>query len=292
MKAKPRTPVCIYLLLEISLIFCPTFGSYLDGISHSSKVGRYIMASYYEKHESFIDSLFDDFLTQDLPINICEVLPCDLSTVLSLSFLSRIKGEGSHRQLSSTIKFNIEKSVSQVPTHHCKFIIIERLVSGVFADPFELEHLLHRAVFSDVAVFGDTNLELPSVLSNISVVEVHKDIGLNILSHYKNLLDFTVNLPLHSRYPRLDGSGYVQVRLKAPDLFLQCSIQEKPHNRSCLFKLETDDAEADLTWSVPAGKRSDAGIVSVVTFVSALISVLCIVISTQVSRQHKVLKHC
>ncbi|XP_038881271.1 phosphatidylinositol-glycan biosynthesis class X protein isoform X2 [Benincasa hispida] len=249
------------------------------------------MGSYYEKYESFIDAHFDGFLSQDLPVNICEVLPCDLNTALSLSIRSRINGEGSHRQLSSTIKFNIKKSMSQVPIQHCKFIIIERLPSGVFADPFELEHLLHRAVFSDVAVFGDTNLELPSVLSNISVVEVHKDIGPNILSHNKNLLDFTVDLPLHSRYPRLDESGYVQVRLKAPDLFLQCSIQEKPHNRSCLFKLESDDAEADLTWSIPAGKRSDAGIVRAVTFVSALLSVLCIVFFTQI-RQLKVMKQC
>lgn len=61
--------------------------------------------------------------------------------------------------------------------------------------------LLLFAVFSDVAVFGDTNLELPSVLSNLSVVEIHKGIDLNILSHNKNLLDFTIDLPLHSRYP-------------------------------------------------------------------------------------------
>lgn len=109
------------------------------------QVGRYIMESYYGKHESFIDSLFDDFLTQDLPVNICQVLPCDLNTVLSLSILLKIKGEGSHRQLSSTIKFNIKKPIPHVHTHHCKIIIIERLPSGVFADPFELEHLLHRA---------------------------------------------------------------------------------------------------------------------------------------------------
>ena len=89
----------------------------------------------------------------------------------------------------------------------------------------------------------------------------------------------------------LDESGYVEVRLKAPDLFLQCSIQEKPHNRSCLFKLQSDDAKADLTWSIPAGKRSNAKIVGVVTFVSAFLSVLSIIFSTQVG-QHKVLKQC
>lgn len=89
----------------------------------------------------------------------------------------------------------------------------------------------------------------------------------------------------------LDESGYVQVRLKAPDLFLQCNIEEKSHNRSCLFRLQSDDANADLTWTIPAGKRSNARIVSVVTFVSTLFSVLSIVFSTQI-RHHKSLKQC
>ncbi|XP_022156040.1 phosphatidylinositol-glycan biosynthesis class X protein isoform X2 [Momordica charantia] len=291
MKTEQGIPVCICLFLGISLIFYPIFGACLDGSSHSSKVGRYIMESYYEKYESFVDSLLDDFLTRELPVNKCDVLPRDLNTVLSLSVLWKIKGEGSHRQLSSMVKFNIVKSISQVPTHHCKIIIIEQLPSGVFTDPFELEHLLHCAVFSDVTVFGDTNLELPSVLSNRSVVEVHKDVGPNILSHNNNLLHFAIDLPLHSRYPPLDESGYVQVRLKAPDLFLQCSIQERSHNRSCLFKFQTDGTEADLTWSIPAGKRSDSRVISVVTFISALLSVLSIIISTQV-RLREGLKQC
>ena len=38
MKAKPSIPVYISLLLGISFIFYPVFGSCLDGISHASKV--------------------------------------------------------------------------------------------------------------------------------------------------------------------------------------------------------------------------------------------------------------
>lgn len=54
------------------------------------------------------------------------------------------------------------------------------------------------AVFLDVAVIGDTNLELPSALSNKSVVEVHMNTTHNVLSRQSEI---TVELPLHARYP-------------------------------------------------------------------------------------------
>ena len=50
-------------------------------------------------------------------------------------------------------------------------------------------------MFNDVSVFGDTNLEFPSFLSNRSVVEIHMDVG------HKNELDINIELPLHTRYP-------------------------------------------------------------------------------------------
>jgi phosphatidylinositol glycan class X len=53
------------------------------------------------------------------------------------------------------------------------------------------------AVFLDVAVFGDTNLELPSALSNRSAVEIHFD-----LKPSKSMdCNLVVELPLHARYP-------------------------------------------------------------------------------------------
>lgn len=52
-----------------------------------------------------------------------------------------------------------------------------------------------------MAVFGDTNLELPSFLSNRSVVEVHRDVDPNFLSSRQNVLNINIVLPLHARYP-------------------------------------------------------------------------------------------
>ena len=56
------------------------------------------------------------------------------------------------------------------------------------------------AVFTDAAVFGDTNLELLSIVSNWSVVEVHVNVGSNILSRDGNGLKLNNELPLHVLY--------------------------------------------------------------------------------------------
>lgn len=55
------------------------------------------------------------------------------------------------------------------------------------------------AVFNDIAVFGDTNLESPSFLSNRSAVEIHMDVDFNNLME-KNEIDIKLDLPLHARY--------------------------------------------------------------------------------------------
>jgi len=53
------------------------------------------------------------------------------------------------------------------------------------------------AVFSDIAVFGDTNLELPSFLSNRSAVEIHLPVDPNML---QDPTEIKTRLPLHARY--------------------------------------------------------------------------------------------
>lgn len=69
--------------------------------------------------------------------------------------------------------------------------------------------VLFDVVFTDAAVFGDTNLELPSVVSNRSVVEVHIDVDLNIVSGHSNGLEINVEVPLHARYPVCEkNSGF------------------------------------------------------------------------------------
>lgn len=142
-----------------------------------------------------------------------------------LSLLGRnLIGEGSHRRLTSSIKIKIHQEISSnLPSLSCKAIVIERLPSGVFADPFELQHLTQRggklhsypstnsctqkdkghhllflfffAVFTDASAFGDTDLESPTIRANRSIIEIHMD-----LNPKNNNWELKIQLPLHARY--------------------------------------------------------------------------------------------
>ncbi|KAL2514519.1 hypothetical protein Fot_28490 [Forsythia ovata] len=90
------------------------------------------------------------------------------------------------------------ESASKLSAQSCQVIMVERLPYGVFADPFQLQHLVQRGVFSNAAFLGDTNLELPSFRSNRSVVELHMDMGSNVSSGCKDELEVNLGLPLHT----------------------------------------------------------------------------------------------
>ncbi|PQQ03163.1 hypothetical protein Pyn_39267 [Prunus yedoensis var. nudiflora] len=260
----------------------PNYDDSDSKISAFCSFKKYIMQSYYEKYENLLDSDFQDFIGQELPFGMCEVLPHDLSLVVKLSILHRnLIGHGSHRHLTSSIRVNIKpESISELPTHHCKVIIIERLPSGVFADPFELQHLLQRGVYSNIAVFGDTNLESPSFLSNRSAVEVHMDIGRNLFLRHAEEFNINVEIPLHARYPPLDENGYSEVKFGVPDLFMRCSVEGKSHDESCLYKVSEITGSkltyGTVVWKIPSGMKVHAGIVSIFTFVAALFSAILI----------------
>lgn len=205
-------------------------------------VNKFLMQSYFDRYLHLHDSDFENFMSQEVTNDLCEVLPDNHNFVLRLSDLRRnLIGEGSRRSVSTLIKFQTQqlKSLSELLSYSPEFIIIERLPSGVFADPFELQRLIQRggnypspfffifkenemekklnsilnfrsislffqvintfliAVFSDVAVFGDTNLEQPSFLSNRSAVEIHLVVDPNIL---QQPADINIELPLHARY--------------------------------------------------------------------------------------------
>ncbi|KAL5735030.1 hypothetical protein ACOSP7_032891 [Xanthoceras sorbifolium] len=246
---------------------------------------KHLLTSYFEKYECLLDSNFQDFVTNELHSRMCEVLPDDLRLVIRPSVLQRhLIGEGSHRHLSSSIRLDIDsKAVSQLSIHYCRVIFVERLPSGVFADPFELQHLHHRGVFADVAVFGDTNLELPSFLSNRSAVEVHMKADPSSLLTHNNGLEIKVDLPLHARYQRLDESGYSTVEFGEPDLFMHCCLEGKSHNQSCLYIPMSNGAESKIgaaVWRIPSGIKGHGGVVSVVTFISALLLSLLIVLTS------------
>ncbi|KAJ6327115.1 hypothetical protein OIU78_014072 [Salix suchowensis] len=293
-KCYNRQKVGILLILSVG------FGLFLQSSSSSSEettcesssnfnnsycgFRKYIMKSYFEKYDSLLEPIFQNFIADEL-FNTCKLLPDNLNHLVRVSVPWRhLIGEGSHRHISTTIRFHMQSdSMSWLRAHFCKVIVIERLPTGVFADPFELQHLLKRGVFTDVAVFGDTNLELPSVLSNRSAVEIHINVAPTSLLGHKNELEISADLPLHVRYPPLDDSGYSEVKFGEPEIFLSCSVEENGDHESCLLvptKDRTGSRTDDVVWRIPSGIRAHAGIVSAVTFLAASISTLLIVLSS------------
>lgn len=165
------------------------------------------------------------------------------------------------------------------------------------------------AVFSDVSVFGDTNLELPSFRSNRSVVEIHVEISSR---DYENG-EISIKLPLHARYQvnyhsisglflinidkvgslllyylqPLDDSGYSRVEFGEPDLFLCSSHVQNQRNeqRRCLVlsngrsKTET----RPVFWDIPTGIRGHTEYVSALTFAAAVLSAFSILVASVLS---------
>ena len=222
-------PLSSFLIFQVGG-HASNFGSTNQNLNIQPYLEKYIAKLYFDKYNSLLDSDFQDFVAHELCPGSCELLD-GLNLVMGLSVQQRaLIGDGSHRHLSSSIRFNIPELVAELPIPFCEAIIIEKLPHGIFADPFELQHLLQRggkililsfsdtsehsspfprflsqttcAVFMDAAVFGDTNLELPSVRSNRSLVEVHMDVELNnTFSRRKDGFEINIDLPLHIRYP-------------------------------------------------------------------------------------------
>ncbi|XP_047048608.1 phosphatidylinositol-glycan biosynthesis class X protein-like isoform X2 [Lolium rigidum] len=210
--------------------------------------------------------------------DLCKGLTDDLDVPMVSEVHRQLVGEGSHRRLVYSVKFGNCKDamLKFFDDYDANLVIIEKLPSGVFADPFELQHFVERKVFLDVGVFGDTNLELPSALSNRSAVEIHFDLKPS-KSRDCNLV---VELPLHARYPPLDTSGYATVEFRSPDLLVRYRKKEA-HPGSCIWVVQNLDAAPleKAVWRVPCGDEAHAGFVSSVTFVSALVCSMSIVLA-------------
>ncbi|KAI3453378.1 hypothetical protein Pfo_010041 [Paulownia fortunei] len=277
--------VQINLMIRFEVIFLIVIGSSVHALSfgHTGYMEKYIAKNYFEKYDSFIEQEFDNFLANEIPLGLCEVLIDKNHVVPTLSNLHQnVTGEGSHRRLSSSIRFKLQPKLKpELTAHSCEVIVIERLPSGVFADPFELEHLVQRGVFTDAAVFGDTNLELPSFRSNQSVVEIHMSAS-KVLARYEDNLEVNIEVPLHARYPPL-GLGFSRVEFGQPDLFMCCSLEGNVLNRSCLFMPNNhilDDKASPVIWEIPCGIKEHAGVVSAVTFGFAIVTSLLIVLTS------------
>ncbi|MED6123570.1 hypothetical protein PIB30_050317 [Stylosanthes scabra] len=290
--------LCIYLLM-CSFIWSPVVDSASSNFNGGNDrtfhpIKKFVMQSYFDRYRELHDSVFDNFVSQEVNVGLCQVLPENHDFVPRLSVLKRnLTGEGSHRHVSTLLKFQSQQSQSssQLLISSCDLIVIERLPTGVFVDPFELQRLVHRGVFNDVDVFGDTNLELPSFLSNRSAVEIHLSVDPNKLLEPT---DIKVELPLHARYQPLNESGYSTVELGIPDILVRCSTKEQSENQNCFFKLTNNDAnvqyEADVLWRIPSGKKAHTDLVFAITFSAAMLSTLVIVFSSLEYSNRKVSK--
>ncbi|KAL1192843.1 hypothetical protein V5N11_009316 [Cardamine amara subsp. amara] len=238
---------------------------------------QYIMQSYFTTHTSLNDSEFENFLLlQQCSDKIDQNIVPAISSLLQ--HRRNITGEGSHRNLITSIKLLLQ-SESQFN----ELVIVERLPLGVFADPFELQSLQQRKVFSDVSVFGDTNLELPSFRSNRSVVEIHVDMSSRDYEHG----EISLKLPLHARYQPLHDSGYSRVEFGEPDLFL-CSShlpnQGREQRRCLVLSIGGLKTEAiSVFWDIPAGIRDHTEYVSAFTFAAAVLSAFSILVVSVLS---------
>lgn len=230
---------------------------------------QYIMQSYFTTQSSLNESEFRNFLRLQ---QCSENIPYekDVPAVATLQH-REVAGEGSHRHLLTTIGLR--------QSHLHELVIVERLPLGVFADPFELQSLQQRRAFSDVSVFGDTDLEQPSFRSNRSVVEIHVEINGNG--------EISVELPLHARYQPIGESGYSRVEFVEPDLFL-CSryVPDQEHEQRRCLVLSVGRSKTQtrsVVWDIPAGIRSHTEYVSVITFVAAVLSAFSILVASVLS---------
>ncbi|XP_009797522.2 uncharacterized protein LOC107814814 [Nicotiana tabacum] len=277
-----RCLVMIIAVVQIARI-SSCLGTEVLNEVHAPYLDKYVAKSYFSKHDNLVDSKFEDFIAHDILSSTCVSLQDNVKFAPKLSALHRkLIGEGSHRCLSSSLRLKMPSESISRPPKSCEVIIVERLPSGVFADPFELQHLVQRGVLREAAVFGDTNLELPSFRSNRSLVEVHLKMGSNLISEQKDEQEIHMELPLHARYQPL-GHGFSRVEFASPDLFLRCSGKGNQHATSCLFSLDKQSAESNNShpvWEVPCGSREHMEVVSAFTFISAVVSALLIIVAS------------
>jgi phosphatidylinositol glycan class X len=78
--------------------------------------------------------------------DLCKGLTDDLDLPTVLEVHRQLVGEGSHRRLVYSVKFGNCKDamVKFLDGYDANLVIIEKLPSGVFADPFELQHFVER----------------------------------------------------------------------------------------------------------------------------------------------------
>lgn len=136
--------------------------------------------SYFNKHDNLVDSKFEDFIEHDILSGACVSLQGNVEFSPKLSALhGKLIGEGSHRRLSSTLRLRMSSESISRPPKSCEVIIVERLPSGVFADSFELQHLVQRGgKLLSIRFYGFLTM-LPVIL---------RLVGIHILLQFSGML--------------------------------------------------------------------------------------------------------
>lgn len=124
----------------------------LDGYSAASEActvpcnEKWVAETYFDKYRSLDDAAFEHYRDVELTRPSCEMLPPDPRNVFKLSDLDRhLTGEGSHRSLFTSIRISVdEEFAAKSLFSFCEAVLVERLPSGVFADPFELQRVRDR----------------------------------------------------------------------------------------------------------------------------------------------------
>ncbi|CAH9099449.1 unnamed protein product [Cuscuta epithymum] len=84
-------------------------------------------------------------------------------------------------------------------------------------------------------------------------------------------------------YQHHEESGYSKVRFGVADLFLRCKKQGESAAESCVLKPMGSSVslkDDEIVWSIPAGMKAHSSIVSAVTFTSALLSAVGIIVTS------------
>ncbi|XP_042018487.1 uncharacterized protein LOC121766304 isoform X2 [Salvia splendens] len=278
---KTRSLECVSLIFLISIksfVLASIYGQ-------TCSVDEYIAESYFKKYHSFIEREFDNFIANKIPLGSCKLLG-DENLLMAKSLSRNVIGEGSHRWLSSSMRLKFTRELKhELTAHSCEVVVIERLPSGVFTDPFELQHFVQRGVFTDAAVFGDTNLELPSFRSNQTVVEIHMSINsiVPLRDEDEDESEVIIKVPLHARYQPL-GHGFSRVEFGAPNIFTCCSSTEQDVTKTLCQPIPTslipDEKASPPMWEIPCGNKEHAAVVSAVTFGFAISTALLIVLTS------------
>ncbi|GLJ56097.1 hypothetical protein SUGI_1204270 [Cryptomeria japonica] len=272
-------------------------------INHEERQGLFITYCEIGSQEShsananMIDSDKSD--SPSANANIVKECYTDLSSELEMIDLQRVLiGKGAHRHLSSFMKFKYHSQPSSaLPHQFCEIVMMERLQSGIFVDPFELQRLVNRGALNAAFVYGDANLELPARHSHQSIVEVRAAINVDSATLFGNNFEFElkVDLPLHARYPALGTGVYSVVNINIPHVLMHCIHESNMLNLKTSRTVQTHENETltwvtwgrgtlhmpeVLKWKIPAGNQLHAHFVTIVTSLSALASIVAIILAS------------